>query len=202
MKKLIFLLFALIPMFAFSQVSTTYDKYVSANANYATYTGKVTDTINGVATTDAIFFIEQSQKSWYVFSYMVSGDTLTGCAGNVTIQPMGSYDGVTYTNVGSAVTWTTTADYDANSTVNTYTEVNASHTVITTAYNEIATNEITTDQDTVAVPQITNTVAAQTTTVTLPGTDYRYIKIKLTGASSARVELQSVAIKVTPLVLL
>lgn len=185
MKKLIFLILAFLPVLAFSQVRSTYDTWVSVDNNYGSYTGKVTDTINGVATTDAVFFVAQSLTKRYTISYTVSGDTLTGCSGNVTIQPQGSYDGVVYSNLGSAVTWTTTANYDANTSQNTYTESLAS-------YTEIHTNEISTDPDTVVVP-------TQTNTVTLPGTDYRYVKILLTGASGARVELDAVALKVTPI---
>jgi hypothetical protein len=185
MKKLIFLIFALVPMLAFTQVRSTYDTWVGVNNNYGSYTGKVTDTINGVATADAVFFVEQSLTNRYTISYTISGDTLTGCSGNVTIQPQGSYDGVVYTNLGSAVTWTTTANYDANTSQNTYTESLAS-------YTEIHTNEISTNPDTVVVP-------IQTKTITLPGTDYRYVKILLTGAPGARVEMDLVALKVTPI---
>jgi len=200
MKKFILLLITLIPLFVSAQVRT-YDKWIASNTNYALYDGTATDTINGVDTTEAVFFIEQSQKSRYIFSYMVSGDTILGCAGNVTIQPRGSYDGITYTDVGSAVTWTTTANYDANTSVNTYTEVNASHTVVTTAYNVYQIDKASANQDTLQYPQITNTVAAQTNTITLPGTDYRYIKIRLIGATSARVDMDYVALKVTPITL-
>jgi hypothetical protein len=177
MKKFIYILVFGLFALAFNGYSQSWDQTVTKGTNYASYTGVATDTINGVATADAKFYVEISASSRYTFSYYVSGDTLTGCSGNVTIQPYGSYDGVTYTSLGSAVTWTTTADYDANTQENTFTNVYSG------TYHPAADSTVT---------------DARTITTTLPGTDYRFIKILLTGASGARVELQKVSLKVTP----
>lgn len=205
MKKLIFLL----GLIAFLGVNAQ-EIIVEEGVNYAYYTGTADDTINGVATMDAIFYVKLAAKARYILSWMASGDTLVGCDGNVTIQPQGSYDGVVYSNIGSSTTWTTTANYDANTSINTYTTLasgtltNAQHTRTTAAFNIWAYDSLIYD-DTLHVPAQTQTVAAQTftdartVTVTLPGCDYRFIKILFTGASSARVEIDKVAIKVTPI---
>lgn len=210
MKNIIILL----GLFVIFQLQAAVDVNCKANVNRATYTGVATDTINGTTTADAIFFIEYAAKGKYQLSFFISGDTLNGCSGNVTIQAYGSYDDGTYSTVGSAITWTTTADYDANTTLNTYTtlasgtQTNAQHTETTAAFNitgNAAGNDTLLYADTLIVPQQTTTVAAQTitdartVTVTTLGVDYPYIKILLTGASGARVELQKVVIKVTPL---
>ena len=202
MKKYLVLIFILIASVSFSQ-----DIIVKKGINRGVYTGSASDTINGATTTDAVFYIEYAAYGRYTLSYYVSGDTLNGCSGNVTIQPRGSYDGVTYSNLGSSVTWTTTADYDGNTSQNTYTVAEsgstAQHTRVTAAYDIYTLDSLLYD-DTLHVPQQTQTVAAQTwtntNTVTLPGTDYPYLQILLTGASGARVELQKVVVKVTPLI--
>jgi hypothetical protein len=197
MKKLFFILafFTIVAMVNAQGVSA--DVNVWTNTNYGSYTGTAADTISGTTTADATFRIHLAKESRYTLSYMISGDTLEGCNGNVTIQPQGSYDGVTYTNIGSSSTWTTTANYDANASVNTYAQAYTG-TLTTAAY--------TITQDTTGLTYITDSISvgaqtqtdARTLTTTLPGLDYNYIKILLTGASSAYVELQSVAVKVTP----
>ena len=212
MKKFLIFL-ALIALVA--SVSAQYsDVIVKKGSNYGTYTGVATDTINGAATADAIFFVEYAALGRYTISYYVDGDTLTLCAGDVTIQPRGSYDGVTWTNIGSSVAWTaSTAVYLANNSVNTYTEVNASHTqTIATATDydsgfldgvDSLGNSGVGDyyhDDTLTIAQRVNTVAAQTVTVTLPGVDYRYVQILFTGTTNTRVEIETVGLKVTPLV--
>lgn len=224
MKKLM-LFIGLISFAALTFAQSTYDILVKDNVNYGYYTGIATDTINGVNTADAVFFIELAAKSRYTLSWMLDGDTLAGSSGDCTIQPQGSYDGVTYSNIGSSTAWTSsTAEYLANSSVNTYTEVTASHTItkaagdipivgtqVIAAYDITTTDSLLYDDtlsvaaqtmthtDTLEVPAYVSTVAAQTNTVTLPGCDYRYIKILVTGASGARVEVELVAIKVTPI---
>lgn len=95
---------------------------VPLNSNYGQYTGVPSDTIRGAVTWNKVFRIQCADKSRYTFSWTLIGDTLTGCAGDVTIQPQGSYDGTTYTNIGSATTWTSSTDvYAANTTLSTTT---------------------------------------------------------------------------------
>lgn len=215
MKKFIYLLITLVPFLISAQENSDYyDKYVNSKTNYAIYTGTATDTINGVATADAVFYIEQAVKSRYTFSFMLDGDTLAGSTGDCTIQPQGSYDGVTYSNIGSSTAWTSsTAEYLANVSANTYTTLasgtltNAQHTRNTAAFDVVqdTTGMATYFADTTSYPAQTQTVEAQiytdarTVTVTLPGVDYNYLKTLVTGASGARVEIQLVAIKVTPI---
>lgn len=210
MKRFIGLLLGLL-LIASSYAAV--DVTVPKRVNRATYTGIATDTINGATTADAIFYIEYAAEGKYQLSFYISGDTLNGCSGNVTIQAQGSYDDGTYTNIGSSVTWTTTADYDGNTTQNTYstlasgTLTNAQHTRTTAAFNvtQDTTGMSGYFADTIAYPAQTQTVAAQTytdartITITTLGCDYPYVKILLTGASGARVELQKVVIKVTPI---
>lgn len=191
MKKLLFL-FAFIALVA-SVNAQTIDGTVKLGAGYASYTGTAADTINGATTVDALFRVEAAAYGRYQLSFFVSGDTLLGGTGNVTIQAQGSYEGVLdFDNVGSAVTWTyTNGGYDANTVLNTYTEVTASATDYVSGVSDTV--------DTYISYGDTTTVAQRTTTITLPGVDYRYIKILLTGASGARVDVDKIAIKCTPI---
>jgi len=210
MKKLIFII-SLISFAALTFAQSSYDILVKDNVNYGYYTGTASDTINGATTADAVFYVQLAAKSRYTLSWMLDGDTLAGSTGDCTIQPQGSYDGVTYSNIGSSTAWTSsTAEYLANVNANTYTTLasgtltNAQHTEVTAAYDITTTDSLLYD-DTLSVAAQTNTVGAQTytdartVTVTLPGCDWRYIKILVTGASGARVEVELVAIKVTPI---
>lgn len=204
MKKIIILIsFIGFALMAYSQVSV--DVYMRTNQTYGHYTGVATDTINGVATADAIFYVGLAEKARYTLSWMLDGDTLAGSSGDCTIQPQGSYDGVTYSNIGSSTAWSSDdAVYAANVNANTYTEVTASFTETKAAGDipivgtqVIAAYDITTTDS--LLYDDTLSVAQQTRTVTLPGCDWRYIKILVTGASGARVEVDAVAIKVTPI---
>ena len=220
MKRLIIILSLLfIAVISYSAVDVTVRKGV----NMATYTGTASDTINGTTTADAIFYIEYASEGLYVISFFIDGDTLNTCSGNVTIQAQGSYDDNTYTNIGSSVTWTTTADYAGNTNRNTTTitesgsiathDIHFGGTYSSAAYNvtggALGTDTIGVQADTLVYPAITYTrddtatVEAQTwtntNTITLPGYDFPYVKIKLTGLSGARVELQKVVLKVTPI---
>jgi len=222
MKRLIFIL-GLISFAVLTYAQTTYDILVRDNTNYGYYTGVATDTINGVATADAVFFIQIAAKSRYTFSWMMDGDTLAGSTGDCTIQPQGSYDGVTYSSIGSSTAWSSDdANYAANVNANTYTtlasgtqtiatyDLHGGGTIDVASFNMTSSDSIIysdtivvaaqayTRDDTVTVEAQTIT-DARTTTITLPGVDYRYIKFLVTGASGARVELQAVAIKVTPI---
>ena len=222
MKKLIFII-SLISFAALTFAQSSYDILVKDNVNYGYYTGTASDTINGATTADAVFFIQIAAKSRYTFSWMMDGDTLAGSTGDCTIQPQGSYDGVTYSSIGSSTAWSSDdANYAANVNANTYTTLASGTQTIATydlhgggtigvgAYNITTTDSLLYDDtlsvaaqtytrdDTVTVEAQTIT-DARTTTITLPGVDYRYIKFLVTGASGARVELQAVAIKVTPI---
>lgn len=235
MKRLISLFLGVL----FVVISFAADKYIKAGIGYASYTGGAADTINGVATCDVVFAVENIGP--YTIGLYAEGDTLTGCNGNVTIQVSGSYDeSGTYTNIGSSITWTTTADYSASTMYNTYSSATtiAQHTITSVGADTIRSHAIscvgadtvrafnmttidsllyddtlhvaaqpiyTSETQTVAAQPIytsgTQTVAAQTITetVTMPGVDYRFIKVLFTGASSARVEIDKVGLKVNPI---
>jgi hypothetical protein len=191
MKKLLILLGI---FFMFISVEAQHDMIVSDGANYAVYTGDANDTVyNAGGTFDIVFYIKQAVKSRYTISYLIDGDTLTGCTGNTTIQPKGSYDGVTFDNIGSAVTWTSSsAVYCANVNIHAMTS--------TVATYNMYVSDSTFEDETVA-GEDTITVAAQTQTLNFAGVDYRYIQILITGASDTKVEIDKVAIKVTPIYL-
>jgi len=204
MKRIIISLIALMIGVASIYAQATYDSRVVNGYGY--YTGVAGDTIVGSGTADAVFFIGKDVTR-YTLAYMVDIDTNSGGTGDpMTIQPQGSYDGTTYTNIGSAITYYASVDtaFNANAS-NTYTEVNASHTetlAAATGYVNGTWDTVGTyyqKDDTLTLPQRVVTVAQQTVTVTVPGVDYRYIKILITGAGAADAELQLAAIKVTPI---
>jgi len=217
------------------------DKVIRAGIGYSDYTGLATDTINGTTTMDVVFRVDNIGH--YTIGFYVDGDTLNTCSGNVGIQAQGSYDeSGTYVNIGSSVTWTTTADYSGSTMLNTYSvaTTNASHTEIhsgtettaasvdphygtaTTAAFVITASDSIIYGDTLNVAEQTVTfldttgvaeqvvtrtdtitVAAQTITetITMPGVNYRFIKILLTGLSGARVEIDKVGLKVDPIII-
>jgi len=223
MKKLISLFLSLLIVVA----SFAADKAIRAGIGYSDYTGLATDTINGTTTMDVVFRVDNIGH--YTIGYYVEGDTTNGCSGNVTIQAQGSYDeSGTYVNIGSSVTWTTTADYSGSTMLNTYSSSTtiASYTIANAGNDTTLTYDITeagfiqsVDGDSICyvdslswvntqtVPEMasttasTQTVASQTITetVTMPGVNYRFIKILLTGLSGARVEIDKVGLKVDPI---
>ena len=192
MKKIIFLLafIAVLGTVNAQTPTSAADKFIRADKSWGWFTGAATDTIAGATTADALFQIGWDRL--YAITWFVSADTLVGGTGNVTIQPQGSYDGVTFESIGAATTWTyTNGGYDAATQINTYTEVTAA-----------ATDYISGLLDSTAgagnyLRDDTITIAERTTTITLPGYDYRFVKILLTGASGARVELQNVGLKLS-----
>lgn len=198
MKKFIVLLivgFAFLSAFAQTPTSAP-DVVIRSNQSWGYFTGTAADTITGATTADALF-----QVLWddlYVFTWFLSGDTLTGGTGNVTIQPQGSYDGVTFENIGSSTTWTyTNGGYDAATQVNTYTEVTAAATDyisgLINGYDSLGSSGVGD-----YLVDDTLTIAQRTVTVTLPGYDYRYIKILCTGASGTKVDIDNVGLKLSP----
>lgn len=198
MKRIV--LFLGLVAFAIGMFSqATYDVIVRSN-NYGYFTGSTTDLIQNAGTADAVFYLP-SVGSWYTLSYMLDIDTLSG-GGNdaMTIQPQGSYDGTTYTNIGSAITYAATADTAFNVRVHTTVSIADAGTNTTAAFNVIADTTGLTNYpaDTLAYAQQTQTVAI-TRTITIPGVDYRYIKLLITGGGASNAELQLAAIKVTPI---
>jgi len=174
-------------------LATAQDKILRRGQTYALYTGTASDTINGVATTDAVFMIPD--RDYYTISYHLDIDTLTGGGDeSVTIQPQGSYDGTTYTNIGSSVTFAGSADtafsvnvHDTYSVTETYSSYTAG----------VADDDSIFYSDTITYSSVTNTRI-----VNLPGVDYRYIKILLTGGgASSRCELQLAGIKISDIVI-
>lgn len=202
MKRLIFLLAFLIGA-ASIYAQATYD--VKVTNGYGYYTGVAGDTIVDSGTADAVFFLGSKDVGRYSLSYMVDIDTNSGGGSDdMTIQAYGSYDGTTYTAIGSSITYAATADTAFNAAAsNTWTEVNASHTETLAAATGYVNGTWDTvgsyyqKDDTLTLPERVNTVAAQTTTITLPGIDYRYIKILVTGGGSSDAELQLAAIRAT-----
>lgn len=203
------IIIALIILGITNAIGADYDKDMKKGVDYAEYTGLATDTINTSTTVDAVFWVRNGM-SRYTIGYTISIDTLLGGGGDaITFQPQGSYDGTAYSNIGSAVTWAAAASVDTNITLNTYTKVNASHTEtmsgnsVVAAYNIWTVDSLLYD-DTLHVPAQTTTdarvktVAAQTTTITLPGVDYKFIKILLTGGGAARAEVDLIGLKTTP----
>lgn len=202
---------ALISAGTFAQTPTASPDVVIRNGqSWGWFTGTAADTITGATTADALFRVMWDDL--YVFTWFLSGDTLTTGTGNVTIQPQGSYDGVTFESIGASTTWTyTNGGYDAATQVNTYTAVNASHTETTAqavdymagwwaAVDTFASSSgvgIYDVGDTTTVAARVNTIAAQTTTITLPGYDYRYIKILCTGASGTKVDIDNIGLKIS-----
>jgi hypothetical protein len=203
-------LFVLIGIIAFFAIGQAQDVTISKAANYGYYTGLAGDTCIYGTTWDVIFAVELARDSRYMISHTIQADTMAGSSGNITIQVYGSYDLVNYTAIGSAVTWSAaSAVYSANVNLNTYTTLasgtltDAQHTRTTAAFNITTTDSLLYD-DTLHVPAQTQTVAAQTftdartVTVTVPGVDFRYIKVLFTAASGGKGEIDYVGIKVTP----
>lgn len=204
------------------------DRNVGDKNNYALYTGLAGDTINTSSTVTVDFYIELAKKSHYTLSYMCDVDTLNGGGGDdFTIQPQGSYDGTTFTSIGSALTCGATADTAFNKTINstfTVTESGtiaaydipyigthtiASYTAPHSGSSDFGSDSVTvfTDTTTYSAQTITRTDTAEmpaqtwtnTNTVNIPGYDYNWIRILFTGGGASRAEVELVAIKVTPI---
>lgn len=199
MKKILFL-FALIALVASVNAQTF--KKARGVTNYFSYTGVAGDTIAGTTAGNFDFLIDMKEP--YFFNVVVDFDTSLVAASNpnVVFKIAGSDDDVTYYDIGSSITWYGNSDTIVrfSNFSKTVTQSIASHTIVTTAYNEIHTNEITTNQDTVAVPQITNTVGTQTYTIAEVenAVTWRYLRIVATGAANARAHLNKVTLAILP----
>jgi hypothetical protein len=199
MKKYIL---SLIGMFAFvftmAQTPTSSpDIVIQQDDSWGWYAPTSVDSISGATTAEAIFQVLWDER--YAFTWFLSGDTLAGGTGNVTIQPQGSYDGVTFENIGSSTTWTyTNGGYDAATQVNTYTEVTAAATDYYSGWFEAVDTFASASGVGIYDMADTATIAERTATITLPGYDYRYIKILCTGASGTLVDLDQFGLKLSP----
>lgn len=120
MKKIILLIALLVGFVSLQAQIARVAAPLAENAWFIpTYTGVATDTLGTVTATtwsytvpinkfDGVFFISQIKLA----------DKTTGANGVCTVQPQGAYfDGGTYANIGSAITWTGVGSTDSTITI-------------------------------------------------------------------------------------
>jgi hypothetical protein len=120
MKKLLLLITLLVGFISMQAQVARVNAPLAADAWFIpTYTGVATDTLGTVTATtwsyavpinkfDGVFFVAEIKLA----------DKTTGAAGACTVQPQGTYfNGGTYVNIGSAITWTGINSVDSTITI-------------------------------------------------------------------------------------
>lgn len=216
MKKLIFLLIALVT----AAVAIAQERVVSVTMptsnTYIKYTGTASDVLV-TSTKDTIDVVFQYQGPGFVKKIALKSrfDMNSTADTTVLVSVFGKefYDDGTYVQV---IASTASAEITSNNVVqvlaNDYTETIASHTEVTTqstptiaAYTALLSQGLSANMDTLSVPQQTITLVAQTNTVAAQTTtpfdkSYRYFRVRyiLAGDNTATgtgVKLDEIELK-------
>lgn len=197
MKKLILLLTALFLVTALNaQIAFT------KNEDYKEYTGVATDTLSATYLLKKNIYVG-SKDFVYDYYIQVEADSL-GDGTDITCRLRGSMDGLTYTNIGDAITWGVTESDTtfAYSSLTRTVSISQAHTGTATVASYIMTADTTglatyfADTVTVA-PQITTFADTYTTTETYTGgVSWRYLEVYFLGSSGANMELEKLRIRI------
>jgi hypothetical protein len=182
MKKLIFMLLSI---FVIANLSAQDIKLIGRE-NYKTFSPTATDTVKG--TTAGLTYSWEIPKTIdppYLYDHFIELDSLHTHA-NIWVVLQGCYDINDTTNQWhtiSSVKWqVSTGDTLIRFNNLAQSSTIGSHTITTTAFNIFAMDSILYD-DTLHIPAITQTVAAQTVTKTYNGV-YNYQRIYVFGTHS------------------
>ena len=135
----------------------------------ATYTGTAADTLNASRILSKTVYVDKD--FFYHVNVQVEADS-AGDGNNINAVLQGSWDNTTFYDISSTTTWTL-ADDDTVFSLNslTYTESVASYLIIADETDGFDASD-------------TLTVAAQTTTKTVPGVIYPYLRVYFLGAAA------------------